>query len=427
MRRPIVIAIAAVALVAGTAAALSAPQSSLAATDSSANSAAVTDAQRTQRVFTDTNEVRAEAGTTPLVRNASLDKVAADWAYQQWKNGAMSHNPNYSTQIPKGWSHAGENVAAGYTSDTVVPAWVKSAEHYKNLVGDYTDVGVGYYEGPDGNRYWSQVFAKYATTQVPPKQTPTASATPTATAAPTAAATPAPTATASAPAASGSYSAEPAAPAGSAIALSSASFEGSSAGWTASGSSIEGPTTAARGGKYDFALNGGTTVSQTVSTTVTAGETDTVSIWVKPGSTTAITGTIKLSTVGGSIETAEASFSVSSGWMRVSVALPVKKAGHTGLTVQVVLSKSGVAYRLDSASLVRTTAAPASAAAPTTTTAPPVTTKPATSTTTTAPTASSSAPAASTSAPASSSSASPTPAPTSGGITVSGIHLGLGG
>ena len=118
--------------------------------------------------------MRAEAGTTPLVRNAALDKVASDWAYQQWKNGAMSHNPNYSTQIPAGWSHAGENVASGYTYDTVVQAWVNSAEHYSNLVGDYTDLGIGYYEGPDGNRYWVQEFAKYASTKVPPKQTPTA-------------------------------------------------------------------------------------------------------------------------------------------------------------------------------------------------------------------------------------------------------------
>ena len=173
MRRSIIIAIASVALVAGAAAALSVPQSSLAAANTAA-SASLTDAQKTQYVFDGTNEVRAEAGTTPLVRNAALDKVASDWAYQQWKNGAMSHNPNYSTQIPAGWTHAGENVASGYTYDTVVQAWVNSPEHYRNLVGDYTDLGVGYYQGPDGTRYWVQEFAKYATTKVPPKQTPTA-------------------------------------------------------------------------------------------------------------------------------------------------------------------------------------------------------------------------------------------------------------
>lgn len=71
--------------------------------------------QMTQRVIDDTNAVRAEKGLPALVRNADLDRVAADWARQQWQNGAMSHNPNYTTQIPAGWQRAGENVGKGYT------------------------------------------------------------------------------------------------------------------------------------------------------------------------------------------------------------------------------------------------------------------------------------------------------------------------
>ncbi|HEY4226200.1 MAG TPA: CAP domain-containing protein [Pseudolysinimonas sp.] len=361
MRRQIIVAVAAVALVGGAAAALSGAQSSLAVTSSTTSSTAVTDAQKTQRVFADTNEVRAEAGTTPLVRNAALDKVASDWAYQQWKNGAMSHNPNYSTQIPAGWSHAGENVAAGYDDTQVTPAWTASAEHYKNLVGDYTDIGIGFYQGPDGKIYWTQEFGKYSTTTVPPKQTPNNAPSST----PSAPASSAPASSApasSAPASSGTAAGEPAAPAGTAIALSSPSFEGSSAGWTASGAALDGPNTNAKGGKFALAVNGGQTVSQTVSTAVTAGETDTVTIWVKPGSTGAVAGQLKLTAVGGTTETATTSFSVSSGWMKVSVGLPVAKAGHTGLRIDVVLSNSGRSYRLDSASLVRTKNAPATSA-----------------------------------------------------------------
>src|SRR4051812_42843358 len=381
LRGPIIIAIASVALVAGAAAALSVPQSSLAAANAAA-ATAVTDAQKTQYVFDGTNEVRAEAGTTPLVRNAALDKVASDWAYQQWKNGAMSHNPNYSTQIPAGWSHAGENVASGYTYDTVVKAWVNSPEHYRNLVGDYTDLGVGYYQGPDGTRYWVQEFAKYASTKVPPKQTPTAapSSSPSAPASSPAPSSPAPTPTKSTPSAtpsptpvpnSGGYPAEPAAPAGTVLPLKSPSFEGSTSGWTGSSGSLDGPNTKARGGKYALAAPGGQTISQTVTTTVTAGETDTVTIWVEPGSTAGITGSLKLTALGGTTETATVSFSNSSGWMRVSVGLPVSKAGHTGLRVDVVLSNSGRAYRLDSASLVRTKNAPAAAPSPTPSTSAP--------------------------------------------------------
>jgi len=362
LRRQIIIAIASVAVVAGTAAALSVPQPSLAAANAAASSA-FTDAQKTQYVFDGTNEVREEAGTTPLVRNAALDKVASDWAYQQWKNGAMSHNPNYSTQIPPGWSHAGENVASGYTYDAVVQAWVNSPEHYRNLVGDYTDLGVGYYQGPDGTRYWSQVFAKYAGTKVPPKQTPTNAPSSSPSSSPSAppSSAPSPSTTTAPVPNTGGYPAEPAAPAGTAIALKSPSFEGSSAGWTAPSASLDGPNGNARGGKYALAEPGGQTVSQTVTTTVTAGETDTVTIWVKPGSSASITGSLKLTAIGGSSETATISFSDSSGWMKVSLGLPVSKPGHTGLRIDVVLPDSGRAYRLDSVSLVRTKNAQAAA------------------------------------------------------------------
>ena len=438
MRRQIVLAIAAVALVGGVAASLSVAQSSLAATNTAATSSSPTIAQQTQRVFDDTNEVRAEAGTTPLVRNTALDKVAMDWAKQQSDNGAMSHNPNYSTQIPAGWTHAGENVAAGYSYTQVVPAWKASAEHYKNLTGDYTDLGIGEYTGADGRTYWVQEFAKYASTKVPPKQTPTNA--PSAPASPSTAPSTAPSAPTSTPssspskpatpsptpttAPSGGYPAEPAAPAGTGLPLSSPSFEGSLSGWSAPGATLDGPNTKARGGKYALAATGGQTVSQTVNTTVTAGETDTVTIWVEPGTTTGITGSLKLTAIGGTTETATTSFSDSSGWMKVSVGLPVAKTGHTGLRIDVVLSNSGRAYRLDSASLVRTKNAPAgAAAAPSSSPSASASAKPtATAAPSPAPTASSTPKPAPTSTP--SPTPSPSTAPKSGGLLG---FLGLGG
>jgi uncharacterized protein YkwD len=400
MRRQVAAAIVAVAVVGGIAASLSVAQSSLAAT-SAATTSTPTIAQQTQRVFDDTNEVRAEAGTTALVRNAALDKVAMDWAKQQSDNGAMSHNPNYSTQIPAGWSHAGENVAAGYSYTQVVPAWKASAEHYKNLIGDYTDLGIGEYTGADGRTYWVQEFAKYASTQVPPKQTPTnaPSTSPSGSpSAPAASPTPSSGATSTKP---DPYPTEPASPAGIVIPLRSASFEASSSGWMASSASLDGPNKNARGGKYALAASGGQTITQTVATTVTAGETDTVTIWVAPGSTAGITGLLKLSAIGGTTETATVSFSDSSGWMKVTVGLPVSKSGHTGLRIDIVLSDAGRPYRLDSASLVRTKDAPGAVS----------------------PAANSSA----NSSPSSSPTGSPSPTPSPSGSQSSGGLLGLGG
>jgi uncharacterized protein YkwD len=292
--------------------------------------ASLTVAQMTASVFAQTNQVRYNAGRNGLVRNSALDKVAAAWAYQQWKNGSMSHNPSYSKQIPKGWTRAGENVAKGYTYTQVVGAWVASPSHYANLVHDYTSVGIGFYEA-NGKRYWSQVFAKYPGTKVPARPAATS------------------------PAPSSAYPSEPSAPAGTKITLSAPSFEKSATGWSATnGGSITGPTTASRGGAYFLATTGGT-ISQTLTTTPAAGATYIATIWVSPGSTAKSSGTLKLTALGGTAEIAKISFSVSSGWMKVSVPLKVVRSGHTGLRIEVILPKGG-SYRLDSVSLVRTAA-----------------------------------------------------------------------
>ncbi len=291
--------------------------------------ASATVAQMTAAVYADTNQVRFDNGLNGMARNAALDKVAAAWAYQQWKNGSMSHNPNYSKQIPKGWTRAGENVAKGYTYTQVVAAWVASPSHKANLLRDYTSVGIGFYEA-NGKRYWSQVFATYPGTTVPKKPT-----------------TPPPP-----PAA-----AEPAAPAGALITLSAPSFEGSTAGWSATGAALVGPNTEARGGRYALAVTGSRTISQTVSIATKPGQAYTATIWVRPGGTSPATGSLKLSAIGGTGETATISFSTGSGWMKVSVPLTIVRSGHTALRIDVVLT--GSASRIDSASLVRTKEAPA--------------------------------------------------------------------
>lgn len=370
--------------------ALVVPQTALAAPESAGV------AQLTQRVFDDTNAVRAQQGLPGLVRDTRLDKVAADWARQQFQNGAMSHNPNYSTQIPGGWQRAGENVGKGYTAPQIVPAWKNSPSHYANLVNDYTSVGIGYYE-QDGKRYWSQVFAKYPGTAQPaptPAQ-PAPAATPRPDPAP--ATTPAP---ASPPVAGSTASpaAEPAAPSGSAIALGSPSFESGLGTWTAPSGTVDGPNADARGGTRSLLVPGAAsrTVAQAVSTDVAAGATHTLTVWVRADGSAA--GTLRLRTVGGTAESGAVNFTASSsGWLKVSLALTTKQA-HTGFVVEVVTSTAGRTYRLDSASLVRT-ADPAPAAAPTTGSTPAP-----------APTPAPSAPAPSSPPPAPS--PTPTPAPT---------------
>lgn len=334
------ILIAAGLAAAATVLALVVPQTAVAAT------ATPTVAQMTQRVLDDTNAIRSQQGLPGLVRDARLDKVAADWARRQFENGAMSHNPDYSRQIPAGWQRAGENVGKGYSYTQIVPAWRDSASHYANLVNDYTSVGIGYFE-QDGRRYWSQVFAKYPGT-----------------------AQPAPAPVSPQPAAPGSggsataAAAEPAAPSGVRIALSSPSFENGLGSWSAPSGAIDGPNSSARGGTRSLLVPGAANraVTQTVSAGVAAGSTHTVVVYVRADGTAA--GTVRLRALGGTTETSSAGFTASgSGWLKVSVALTARSA-HTAFAVDVVASKSGRTYRIDSVSLTRTgePAAPANPA-----------------------------------------------------------------
>lgn len=337
--------------------ALVVPQTALAATSTP------TVAEMTQRVVDDTNAVRAQQGLPALVRDSRLDQVGADWAKQQFENGAMSHNPDYSTQIPPGWQRAGENVGKGYTYTQIVDAWKNSSSHYANLVNDYTSVGVGYFE-QDGRRYWSQVFAKYpGTVQPAPTPAPVRDASSTQPApAPTPTPDPGTTGSTASPAA------EPVAPAGAAIPLSSPSFESGLGAWSAPSGTVDGPNSAARGGTHSLLVPGASdrVVVQRVSTAVAAGSTHTLTVWVRADGRA--TGTVRLRALGGSVEVAAMNFTASAaGWLKVPVALTAKEA-HTGLALEVVTAQSGVTYRLDAVSLVRTgePAAPAPSPAPST-------------------------------------------------------------
>lgn len=132
------------------------------------------------------NQARAANGQGSLARNRSLDQVAAAWATQLAAGGVLAHNPNYSTQIPAGWSRAGENVARGQVDGAQMHAeWMASPGHRANILGDYTDVGVAFLAA--GDTTWGvQVFANYtapvaaapvaAAPAAPPPAPPTAPA-----------------------------------------------------------------------------------------------------------------------------------------------------------------------------------------------------------------------------------------------------------
>ena len=137
------------------------------------------------RIVTDTNVARVAQGLSALAHNSGLDAVAQAWAQRMATTG-FAHNPDYSTQIPAGWTRASENIAAGYTAATVVTAWLNSPGHRTNIMAAVTDIGVGFYAAPGGTTYLVQNFAAYAPGTlgaamriVTPTPTPTPTMTPT--------------------------------------------------------------------------------------------------------------------------------------------------------------------------------------------------------------------------------------------------------
>ncbi|WP_052337209.1 CAP domain-containing protein [Nocardioides alkalitolerans] len=113
------------------------------------------------RIVADTNAARAEAGLPPLAQYSAINTVAQRWSDRMAATGDFSHNPSYADQMPAGWRRAAENIAYGYTVTGVVPAWMNSDGHRRNILGDFTHIGVGVTVDANGRTYYVQNFGKY--------------------------------------------------------------------------------------------------------------------------------------------------------------------------------------------------------------------------------------------------------------------------
>lgn len=121
-----------------------------------------TTAQVIQRILADTNAFRAQNGKPALQLSAPMNTVAGNYAKKMHDTCTFEHNTDFSTQIPAGWTRAGENIAAGYDYTEVVNGWINSPGHRANLLGDFTHIGIGYFQGPNCyGTYFVQNFGKY--------------------------------------------------------------------------------------------------------------------------------------------------------------------------------------------------------------------------------------------------------------------------
>ncbi len=102
-----------------------------------------------------TNQARAAHGLAPLTVEPQLTRIARDWSDTMASRKELSHRPKLADAIEGDWRRIGENVGVGPRLETVQQAFMDSAGHRKNILGDYDRVGIGVYE-QDG-RLWITV------------------------------------------------------------------------------------------------------------------------------------------------------------------------------------------------------------------------------------------------------------------------------
>lgn len=104
-----------------------------------------------EQLLSDTNAARAANGKPALTLNAKLNNGAQAKAEDMAAKNYWSHNaPDgtepwaFFTQAGYIYKHAGENLAYGFKDGSqIVPAWMNSAGHRANILGEYQEVGFG--------------------------------------------------------------------------------------------------------------------------------------------------------------------------------------------------------------------------------------------------------------------------------------------
>ena len=89
------------------------------------------------------NAERTGRGLPALLGRADIVPVARDWTAKLIGDQALSHNPALSTQMPADWISIGENVGYGSTVGGLHTAFMNSAGHRANILGDFHHVGIG--------------------------------------------------------------------------------------------------------------------------------------------------------------------------------------------------------------------------------------------------------------------------------------------
>jgi uncharacterized protein YkwD len=123
-------------------------------------------AERVAAVVEAHNRERKKSGLPPLNASAKLQAAAMAHARDMAEHERMNHKgTDGSTPFRRierqGYSYrrAGENIAYGQPdAEGVMKVWMNSPPHKKNILGGFSQIGVGYATAEDGTPYWCVTF-----------------------------------------------------------------------------------------------------------------------------------------------------------------------------------------------------------------------------------------------------------------------------
>ena len=123
-------------------------------------------AERVAAVVEAHNRERKEAGLPPMKASARLQAAAQGHARDMAEHEKMNHKGSdgstpFRRMERQGYSYrrAGENIAYGQRdAEGVMKVWMNSPPHKKNILGGFSQIGVGYATAEDGTPYWCVTF-----------------------------------------------------------------------------------------------------------------------------------------------------------------------------------------------------------------------------------------------------------------------------
>lgn len=107
------------------------------------------------------NAFRAANGKAAVPMSAELNAKAQAWSDNMAASNRLYHS-SLSSGVSAGWSSIGENVAYNYSVANAQTALQNSPPHKVNLLGAWTEMGLGISEGANGTIWVTEVFVNRA-------------------------------------------------------------------------------------------------------------------------------------------------------------------------------------------------------------------------------------------------------------------------